>query len=229
MKRHTAKVSRLQRCFLTAAASANHRLRAWAGNVQGQRVRPTLTAGRRCNTSVVGLTEIAAEAEIANDESADPPHMADITTRLDASIEAVRLHTAVPQEMGNEATVQNADGLVNSDNAVQTPAIIAKHTEPATCYWTVLLSCSASIGAVYLPKRSGYSRCGLCRKTVYVCRAKVQSIRPFGVFVALQGYRRHGMVHSSQVSNELSLTREDEDDAKVKAMEFFLSSIYRGI
>lgn len=29
------------------------------------------------------------------------------------------------------------------------------------------------------------------------------------------------MVHCSQVSEELSLSRDDEDDAKVKAMEFF--------
>ncbi|DBA79854.1 TPA: hypothetical protein ACH3X2_007690 [Trebouxia sp. C0005] len=52
-------------------------------------------------------------------------------------------------------------------------------------------------------------------------RAKVVSVRPFGVFVALTGFRRHGMVHSSQVADELSLTREDEDDMKVKAMEFY--------
>ena len=29
------------------------------------------------------------------------------------------------------------------------------------------------------------------------------------------------MVHSSQVADELSLTREDEDDMKVKAMDFY--------
>ena len=29
------------------------------------------------------------------------------------------------------------------------------------------------------------------------------------------------MVHCSQVSDELSLSRDDEDDSKVKAMEFF--------
>lgn len=29
------------------------------------------------------------------------------------------------------------------------------------------------------------------------------------------------MVHCSQVSDELSLSRDDEDDAKVKAMDFF--------
>ena len=55
----------------------------------------------------------------------------------------------------------------------------------------------------------------------YACRAKVQSVRPFGVFVALSGFRRHGMVHSSQVADELSFTREDEDDMKVKAMDFY--------
>ena len=49
----------------------------------------------------------------------------------------------------------------------------------------------------------------------------MQSVRPFGVFVALDGYQRHGMVHNSQVSDELSLSREDEDDDKVKAMEYF--------
>ena len=32
------------------------------------------------------------------------------------------------------------------------------------------------------------------------------------------------MVHCSQVSDELSLSRDDEDDAKVKAMEFFCPS-----
>ncbi len=55
----------------------------------------------------------------------------------------------------------------------------------------------------------------------YACRAKVQSVRPFGVFVALSGFRRNGMVHSSQVADEMSLTREDEDDMKVKTMEFY--------
>ena len=29
------------------------------------------------------------------------------------------------------------------------------------------------------------------------------------------------MVHSSQVADELSLTREDEDDMKAKAMEYY--------
>ena len=29
------------------------------------------------------------------------------------------------------------------------------------------------------------------------------------------------MVHTSQVSDEISFSREDEDDAKVKALEFY--------
>lgn len=57
----------------------------------------------------------------------------------------------------------------------------------------------------------------------YHCRAKVQSVRPFGVFVALKGYRRHGMVHSSQVSADISFSREDEDEMKVKTMDFYAS------
>ena len=52
----------------------------------------------------------------------------------------------------------------------------------------------------------------------------MQSVRPFGVFVALAGYRRHGMVHSSQVSSDLSFSREDEDEMKVKAMDFYATT-----
>jgi hypothetical protein len=54
-----------------------------------------------------------------------------------------------------------------------------------------------------------------------VHRATVRNVRPFGVFVELQGYRRHGLVHNSQVSEDIAFSREDEDEAKVKAMEFF--------
>ena len=45
-------------------------------------------------------------------------------------------------------------------------------------------------------------------------------MRPFGVFVEMAGYRRHGLVHNSQVSEDMAFSREDEDEAKVKAMEF---------
>ena len=52
-------------------------------------------------------------------------------------------------------------------------------------------------------------------------RATVRNVRPFGVFVEMEGYRRHGLVHNSQVSEDIAFSREDEDEAKVKAMEFF--------
>lgn len=47
------------------------------------------------------------------------------------------------------------------------------------------------------------------------------SVRPFGVFVELPGYRKQGLVHHSQVSEELRLGRDDEDEAKVKSLEYF--------
>jgi hypothetical protein len=33
-------------------------------------------------------------------------------------------------------------------------------------------------------------------------------------FVAIEGYRKFGLVHSSQVSNYLSFSREDTDEQK---------------
>jgi len=53
-----------------------------------------------------------------------------------------------------------------------------------------------------------------------VHRATVQSVRPFGIFVRLEGYSRDGLVHCSQVSEDIELAREDEDEMKVKALEF---------
>lgn len=53
-------------------------------------------------------------------------------------------------------------------------------------------------------------------------QASVQSVRPFGVFVALPGWRRHGLIHHSQVAEDVSFSREDEDDVRIKALEFFL-------
>lgn len=45
--------------------------------------------------------------------------------------------------------------------------------------------------------------------------------RPFGAFIELEGFRRHGLVHNNQISEEVTFSREDEDEAKMKAMEFF--------
>lgn len=48
----------------------------------------------------------------------------------------------------------------------------------------------------------------------------MHSVRPFGVFVELPGYRRHGMVHHSQVADEIMLGREEPDEDKVRALEW---------
>ena len=49
----------------------------------------------------------------------------------------------------------------------------------------------------------------------------MSSVRPFGVFVRPAGKARDGLVHCTQVSDELTFAREDSDDAKVMAMEYF--------
>ena len=47
------------------------------------------------------------------------------------------------------------------------------------------------------------------------------SISCAGLFVTLNGYQRHGLVHHSQVSEEVSFGQEDEDDDKITALEYF--------
>ena len=54
-----------------------------------------------------------------------------------------------------------------------------------------------------------------------IVRGVVTSVRPFGVFVRPVGKARDGLVHCTQVSEELTFTREDSDDAKQMAMEYF--------
>jgi predicted RNA-binding protein with RPS1 domain len=54
-------------------------------------------------------------------------------------------------------------------------------------------------------------------------RATVSGIRAFGVFVALAGYRKHGLVHSSQVSDHMGFTRDDADEEKVAALSGVVS------
>lgn len=51
-----------------------------------------------------------------------------------------------------------------------------------------------------------------------VLRGSVADIKPYGLFVQLQGYRRNGLVHSSQVSEHMGFTREDADEDKVAAL-----------
>lgn len=47
-----------------------------------------------------------------------------------------------------------------------------------------------------------------------VLRATVKRIEAYGIFVQLEGFRRQGLVHSSQVSNYLSVSRDDPDEVK---------------
>ncbi|GAQ77558.1 hypothetical protein KFL_000010070 [Klebsormidium nitens] len=49
-------------------------------------------------------------------------------------------------------------------------------------------------------------------------RASVQSVRPFGLFVKLEGYRRNGLVHVTQVSDHEVTRKDDAEDAKVDAL-----------
>ncbi|OAE24828.1 hypothetical protein AXG93_4242s1000 [Marchantia polymorpha subsp. ruderalis] len=49
-------------------------------------------------------------------------------------------------------------------------------------------------------------------------KATVHSIRPFGLFVKLDGYRNHGLVHISQVSDHEVTKRDDPDAVKVEAL-----------
>lgn len=51
-----------------------------------------------------------------------------------------------------------------------------------------------------------------------VHRAKVQSVRPFGIFVRLEGFSKQGLVHLSQLSDHEVTDREDPDVKKVQAI-----------
>ena len=54
-------------------------------------------------------------------------------------------------------------------------------------------------------------------------KATVQDIKPYGLFVSLPGHRRSGLVHSSQVSEHLRFTRDDDDDEKVASLSGIVS------
>ena len=44
-------------------------------------------------------------------------------------------------------------------------------------------------------------------------------LEAYGLFVKLEGFRKNGLVHFSQVSNHLEMPgREEPDDAKVRAL-----------
>ena len=49
-------------------------------------------------------------------------------------------------------------------------------------------------------------------------RAVVVSVRAFGVFVRSAALPRDALVHASQVDEQITLDREDPDDAKIQAL-----------
>lgn len=58
-------------------------------------------------------------------------------------------------------------------------------------------------------------------------RATVKRIEAYGMFVELAGYRRYGLVHSSQVANYLEFSREDSDETKKAEMAQVTESCWR--
>ena len=73
----------------------------------------------------------------------------------------------------------------------------------------------AVTGAVMHPPRRSIRRCTRSNE------GRVATVRPFGLFVRMNGFVRDGLVHCANVSDELTFRREDGDDAKVMAMEYF--------
>eukprot|EP00775_Hariotina_reticulata_P012440 gene12440-12577_t len=49
-------------------------------------------------------------------------------------------------------------------------------------------------------------------------RGEVKRVEAYGVFVALQGYRKYGLVHASQVANYLEFSSEDSEADRKKAL-----------
>lgn len=56
-------------------------------------------------------------------------------------------------------------------------------------------------------------------------QATVDKVEPYGVFVRLDGFRRKGLVHSMQLSDHLSFSRDDSDADKVGAMAEVMRSV----
>ena len=53
------------------------------------------------------------------------------------------------------------------------------------------------------------------------CRGTISNIRGFGAFCKLEGYLKDGLIHSSQIHEELVLSRDEDDADKIKAMGFY--------
>jgi hypothetical protein len=45
------------------------------------------------------------------------------------------------------------------------------------------------------------------------------------MFIQVQGFSRHVLVHHSQVSEELKFSRDDPDEDKIKAMDYYFPKV----
>lgn len=53
------------------------------------------------------------------------------------------------------------------------------------------------------------------------CRGSVHSVRPFGLLIVLPDHKRHGLVYHTQVSDGIAFDRDDDDESKVKALNYY--------
>ena len=52
-------------------------------------------------------------------------------------------------------------------------------------------------------------------------RGSVHSVRSFGLLVSVPGTKRHGLVYHTQVSDGIAFDRDDNDDSKIKALNYY--------
>jgi hypothetical protein len=87
----------------------------------------------------------------------------------------------------------------------------------------VLSSGKAVVGGYILTTAHFHRPCyDLCHTCLYHCAAHTGP-----QFVAMDGYRKHGLVHASQVANNISFSREDTDEEKKAEMVRGLYHHYR--
>jgi len=124
---------------------------------------------------------------------------------------------------------QQRDGF-NRPAEVGIPEIGSIHRS-ACCRRSWNTCCpSVSCMACRTPLPPYHGKACTCRRTACVsskhvhstdarrCRGTVASVRPFGVFVRSQTLPRDGLVHASQIDDQIELSKDDPDDAKIQAL-----------
>ena len=77
-----------------------------------------------------------------------------------------------------------------------------------------------------MQEHHGYSTAGFLSHSAHLssvgwCRGTISNICGFGAFCKLEGYLKDGLIHSSQIHEELVLSRDEDDADKIKAMGFY--------